>query len=308
MLASQLHVVTARSNPLRWQVPDAIYREWAEHILESGASLTVVECQYGDRPFVCHVPGVNHVGVRANTLVWEKERCLNIGIGNLPQDWQYVAWIDSDIFFRQKHWARETVEALQLFDVIQPWSDCYDLGPNGEHMQLHRSFCRMWMDGETIKQGPNAHRSPYRFAHPGYAWAATRRALTATGGLLDTAALGSADHHMALGLIGRVSESYPGNISHDYKRHCLRWQSRAMSTINGNIGALHGTIEHKFHGSKRDRAYESRWDILTRNDFQPDEDLIRNTWGAWELAGNKPKMRREIERYFRQRNEDANVV
>ena len=79
-----------------------------------------------------------------------------------------------------------------------------------------------------------------------------------------------------------------------------------MAHINGNIGALPGSIEHGFHGSKRDRAYESRWDILIRNGFDPDNDLIRNTWQAWELAGNKPQLRRDIERYFRSRDEDAN--
>ncbi|MCE0742841.1 hypothetical protein LWC05_02900 [Acetobacter sicerae] len=302
MQARNLHVVTTRANPLRWSVPDRIYRTWAEHIMASGAHLTVVECQYGDRPFVCDVPGVTHVGVRANSLVWTKERCLNIGISRLPQDWRYVAWIDSDIFFRRKDWAQETVEALQLFDVVQPWSDCYDLGPNGEHMQLHRSFCRMWMDGERIRQG-----GAYRFAHPGYAWAATRRALEAVGGLLDIGALGSGDHHMALGLIGRAQESYPGNISDSYKRHVLRWQKRAMAAINGHIGALDGSIEHHFHGSKTNRAYQSRWEILTRNAFDPDEDLKRNIWETWELAGNKPQLKREMDRYFRARNEDANI-
>ena len=192
--------------------------------------------------------------------------------------------------------------------MIQPWTTCYDLGPHGEHMQLHRSFGRIWMDGEPIMQGGAAHRSPYRFAHPGYAWAATRRALTAVGGLVDTAILGSADHHMALALIGRVSESYPGNITEGYKRPLLRWQHRASQHIGGNIGALTGTIEHSFHGSKQDRAYQSRWDILTRNKFDPETDLMRNTWQAWELTGNKPAMRRDIERYFRARNEDANVA
>ncbi|NHO31989.1 hypothetical protein [Acetobacter fallax] len=307
MKAEQLHVITVRANPLRWTVPDRIYHDWAAHILASGAALTVVECQYGDRPFTCQIPGINHVGVRARTLTWVKERCLNIGLASLPQDWKYVAWIDSDIFFRRPDWASETVEALQHFDVIQPWSDCYDLGPNGEHMFLHRSFCRLWMDNEPIMQGPRAHRSPYRFAHPGYAWAATRGALDRLGGLIDTAILGSADHHMALALIDRVRESYPGTVTEGYKRPLLRWQERARHHIAGNIGALSGTIEHRFHGSKRDRAYQSRWDILTRNHFDPETDLIRNIWAVWDLAGNKPRLRREIERYFRTRNEDANV-
>ena len=303
MRPDKLHVVTMRANPLRWRVPDEIYRRWAQHMLGSGVSLTVVECQFGERPFDCEIPGVNHIGVRTNSPVWQKERCINIGIASLPQDWQYVAWIDSDIFFRRPDWAAETVHALQIYDVVQPWSDCYDLGPNDEHMQLHRSFCRMWMDGEPIRQ-----LGPYKFSHPGYAWAATRRAIDGVGGLLDIGALGSGDHHMALGLIGRAQESYPGNISHDYKRHVLRWQKRALSHINGNIGAIDGTIEHMFHGSKTNRKYQGRWDILTKNHFSPDDDLKRNIWGAWELEGNKPNLRRDMMRYFRQRNEDANTI
>jgi len=212
------------------------------------------------------------------------------------------------VFFRQADWASETVQALQLFDVVQPWSTCYDLGPEGEHMQVHRSFCRMWQDGEPIVQNAKAHKAPYRFAHPGYAWAATRQALTGVGGLLDIAALGSGDHHMALGLIGRAEESYPAKISDAYKRHVLKWQERALRQIDGNIGALGGTIEHCFHGSKRERAYESRWDILVRNRFDPDAYIVRNTWQAWDLAPGKPKLRRDIERYFRDRNEDSNVA
>lgn len=302
-----LHVITARANPLRFKTPDRIFHKWAQHMLDSGVHLTVVECQYGERPFTCDIPGVNHIRTRANSLVWEKERLLNIGIASLPDDWRNVAWIDSDVFFRRPDWAQETEEALQLFDVVQPWTNCYDLGPNDEHMQLHTSFCSLWMEGQPIMQGPQAHRSPYKFAHPGYAWAATRQALTAVGGLIDTAALGSGDHHMALALIGRANESYPTAISDGYKRHILRWQDRAARSINGNIGAIAGSIEHHFHGAKSNRAYESRWDILVRNQFDPDTDLIRNPWQVWELAGNKPRLCRDIERYFRQRNEDANV-
>lgn len=293
---------------MRFNAPDRIFQEWAQHMLDSGVHLTVVECQYGERPFACDIPGVNHIRTRANSLVWEKERLLNIGIASLPDDWQNVAWIDSDVFFRRPDWARETEESLHLYDVIQPWTNCYDLGPNDEHMQLHTSFCSLWLDGQPIKQGPEAHRSPYTFAHPGYAWAATRQAITAVGGLIDIAALGSGDHHMALGLIGRADESYPKAISDGYKRPILQWQERAMRAINGNIGAISGTIEHHFHGSKANRAYESRWDILVRNHFDPDTDLIRNPWQVWELAGNKPDLRRGIDRYFRRRNEDANTL
>jgi hypothetical protein len=303
---TQLHVVTAIANPIRWNSRICLYRQFEQHMLDSGVALTVVECAYGDRPFdLSGNPHINHVPVRAKTLIWNKENLLNIGLTRLPQDWRHVAWIDADVTFRKAGWASETVHALQQYDAVQPWSDCYDLGPHDDHLAVHRSFCRLVHDGRPIVP---SGASGYEFAHPGYAWAATRRALTLLGGLIETAALGAGDHHMALALIGRVHESVPGGITAGYLRPLLRWQDRATSHIAQNIGYVPGTIEHCWHGSKNKRAYVDRWGILTRNSFDPDTDLVRNTWGVLELAVNKPELRREIDRYFRARDEDSNTI
>lgn len=301
-----LHVVTAIANPIRWQNRIRLFRRFAEHMLDSGAKLTVVECAYGDRAFeLADTPHVAHVPVRAKTLLWNKENLLNLGFARLPDDWQYAAWIDADITFRQPAWASETVHALQQYDVVQPWSDCYDLGPNDEHLEAHRSFCRMVHENRPIVP---SGRYGYAFAHPGYAWAATRRALTLLGGLVETAALGAGDHHMALALIGRVRESVPGGMQPGYLRPLLNWQARAAQHVAQNVSYVPGTIEHGWHGAKAKRAYVDRWTVLTRNRFDPDTDLMRNTWGVFELAGNKPRLRHEIDRYFRSRSEDANTI
>ncbi|MBV9758442.1 MAG: hypothetical protein JO047_15450, partial [Alphaproteobacteria bacterium] len=205
MRADLLHVVTCIANPIRWASRIALFQRFAAHVLAAGAHLTVVECAYGDRPFACDaVAGAAHIGVRARTMLWVKENLLNIGIARLPQDWKYVAWIDADITFRHPDWAAETVHALQLYDIVQPWSDCYDLGPDDDHLDAHRSFCRLWHEGKPILP---AGRTGYCFAHPGYAWAARRQTLDWLGGLIETAILGAADHHMALALIGRAHES-----------------------------------------------------------------------------------------------------
>jgi len=303
MQAHALHVVTAVANPLRWQSRMRLFRDFERHMLESGVQLTIVECAYGDRPHeIVPAAGVRHLPVRARTMVWTKENLLNIGIASLPADWKYVAWIDADIAFRRPDWAAETVHALQLHPVVQPWSDCYDLGPNGEHMAVHRSFCRIWQDGGAVGTGYGT------FAHPGYAWAATRQALDWVGGLVETAALGAADPHMALALVGQVERSLPAGITNGYRRPLLRWQARAQQHIAGNVAALSGTIEHTWHGAKSRRRYIERWDVLTRNAFDPDEDLKRNVWGVLELAGNKPALRRDMEAYFRQRDEDSNAM
>ncbi len=306
MKASLLHVVAVISNPIRWQSRIRLYREFEQHMLDSGVRLTTVECSYGDRPYeLADNPHVNHVPVRSWSVVWNKESLINAGLSRLPLDWKYAAWIDADIMFRKPGWAAETVHALQQYDIVQPWSHCYDLGPDDSHLQTHHSFCKLFKDGRPIRA---AGQPSYEFAHPGYAWAATRTALEKVGGLMEIAALGAGDHHMALALIGRAEESLPGGIHPNYRRAVLRWQDRAAHHVCENIGYVPGTIEHRWHGSKERRAYVSRWDILLRHGFNPDEDLKRNTSGILELSGNKPAFARDIDAYMRSRNEDANSL
>jgi hypothetical protein len=81
-----------------------------------------------------------------------------------------------------------------------------------------------------------------------------------------------------------------------------------MQHIAGNISYVAGSIEHMWHGAKAKRDYVGRWDILARNAFDPATDLKRNTWGVLELAGNKPDLRRDLDGYFRARDEDSNTL
>ena len=302
-----LDVITVISNPRKWKSRIALYKKFEQHMLESpNVRLTVVECAIGERDFEIELhPGINNIRVRAKSQIWNKENLINIGISRLTPDWNYVAWIDADVTFRDKNWAVKTLDALQIYDIVQPWDTCYDLGPNGEHLELHRSFCKLFHDGKPI--GAKA-KGPYTFAHPGYAWAATRRAIDLLGGIFEQAYLGAGDHHMALSFVGQADYSVPGGVHPNYKANVMAWQKLAMQHINGNIGYVPGTIEHGWHGAKAKRAYIDRWTILTKHNFDPVTDVKKNWHGVVELIGNKPLLRRDIDKYFSQRCEDANSV
>ena len=302
MRADLLHVVVPFFNPRRYQSHMLNGARFLRHMLDSGVQVHVAECTYGDAPAVyAGIPGITHHHFQAKTVCWEKEALINAAIARLPRSWKYVAWVDGDIEFQNRAWAEQTVYALQHYDFVQPWEHCYDLGAHGEHLELHHSFGRQW-----IKDPASCGRlAGYgTFAHPGYAWAATRSALEATGGLIETAVLGAADHHMALAMIGKADISLPGDISEGYRRPIMDWQARAQRHLVGNVGYVGGTIHHAYHGTKAGRAYVSRWDILKKHAFDPTTDLKRNTSGILELTGNKPELRRDVMAYFASRAED----
>jgi hypothetical protein len=308
---SQLHVFTARSNPLHWTATHRNWLRFAGSMLDAGVTLTVIECAFGEEDHQCMMDGVRHIGVRAKTRVWNKENLLNIGVHRTPEA-RYVAWIDSDVIFRRPDWPMATLQALQHYDVIQPWSDAYDLGPHDEHIAHHRSFCRQYFHRQPMvaTHRPYWHGDGGRhvYPHSGYAWAMTRQAFDWLGGLFELGGMGSGDHHMSLALIGEADSSVPKGVSEAYHREVKRWEGRAVRHINYNIGYVRGTLEHMFHGRKPDRGYQSRWQMFVKNGFDPLEDLKRNSHGVLEFAANKPELRHDFDLYLQSRNEDINSL
>jgi hypothetical protein len=311
-----LHVVACVANPLRWASRDALARRAiASWLRAESVSITLVEAAYGSRGFAfADLAGgrVTHVGVRATTLAWSKECLLNIGVSRLPASAEKIATLDADVTFRRAHWSDETRAALDLYPVVQPWDTAYDLGPHDEHIQTHRSFASVWHAGKpVVASGPGFWKfsgGGYDYPHPGYAWAWRRQALDRIGGLFDLGGMGSGDHHMALGMVGRPEASLPSGVTASYRNAVTSWAARAAAEINGKLGFVHGTIEHPFHGRKSDRGYESRWAMFLGHGFDPHVDLKRNTYGVLEFAGNKPDLERAFDRYLRAREEDVNTL
>jgi hypothetical protein len=311
-----LHVVACVANPIRWQSRVALARlAIADWLAEPEVLVTLVECAYGSRGFdLADLASarVAHVPVRATTLCWNKENLINLGLARLPESAEKIATLDADVTFRRPGWAREALRALDLYPVIQPWDTAYDLGPHDEHVQTFKSFASAWHAGRPVVPGGEKFWTmdggPYDYPHPGYAWAWTRRALDRIGALFELAGMGSGDHHMALGLIGRADASLPGGASLGYRAAVMAWGARASAEINGKLGFVHGTIEHPFHGRKADRGYLSRWAMFLDHGFDPAVDLKRNTFGVLEFSGGKPDLERAFDRYLRSREEDVNTL
>ncbi len=297
-----LHVVTMISNPVRYASRYALYREFRARLEAAGVRLMTAEIAFGDRPFAITAPG-DPWAVQLRTIdeLWHKENAINIAISRLPSDWKYVAWIDADVSFVRPDWAEETVHRLQHHHVVQMFDHAIDLGPEMQTVQTHSSFV-----GNYLRGAPRGRR--YEHWHPGYAWAATREAIDMMGGLLDWAILGAADHHMAVCMIGGLGEDYctpTSRLSPRYVRKLQVWQERSVASLKRDIGVVPGTLLHYWHGKKKDRRYGDRWQILTRNSYDPDAHLRRDWQGLWQLADDAWKLRDDIRGYFRARNEDS---
>ena len=304
---SRLHVISVISNPIRYESRTRLFREFLERQKAAGVTQWVVEATFGERaPSIVDPDDPHHIRVRCDHEIWIKENLINIGAQRLPADARYVAWVDGDITFERSDWAAETLEYLQHYDVVQPFSQAVDLGPQGEVLSVHNGFAYCHRQGDRL--GPNnvpgghVYGGPYW--HSGYAWAWRMDAWNTVGGMIDRAILGAGDHHMACALIGKVEISVPGNIHPHYRAMCDAWQARASSWINGNIGYLPGSIRHHYHGRKEDRKYQSRWDVLTAAQFDPFRDIAHDRHGVLQWTTDKRGLIDGCRQYFRDRRED----
>ena len=297
----QLWVVTAIFNPWRYKSRIDLYRKFEKYVADAGANLVTVELAFGERPFeVTEAGDPLDIQLRTHTELWHKEKMLNLGIQSLPPDWKYVAWIDADVIFARPDWAKETVHLLQHYPVIQMFSQAIDATYKFELLKTHTGIIYAWQEGLM-----DFKNNRYDHFHPGFAWAARRDALDNLGQLFDTAILGSADRHMALSFIECVERSYPKGISKGYYEQLQLWQERSKKYIKRNVGYMPGMLVHAFHGSKVNRAYNSRWRILVDYKYDPEFDLKLDTQGLYQFTDRCPDLHYAIRKYFSARDEDG---
>jgi hypothetical protein len=294
---SKLYVIAVISNPARFQTRYKLFNEFCQRMRkEDNIVLVTLELQQGLRPFITDAA----IKLRTNYEIWYKENLINIAVQHLPTHWKYMAWIDADVEFQNKNWVLDTIDQLQTYKIVQLFSHAIDLGIKKETLHVHTGFAYQYVNGETWKEARYGN-----FWHPGYAWAITKEAYNDIGGLMEFPILGSADNHMSLSFIGMVSKSLNSQLHENYKMLAHIFQERCERHIKRNIGFVHGTILHHFHGNKVDRKYQDRWKILIENKFDPLRDLKKDCNNLWQLEDTKIKLRDDIIMYFRQRNEDS---
>jgi hypothetical protein len=304
-IEDKLHVVIVISNPCLYARRYILIREFINRfeIEESNVLLYVVEMVYKNQRFlITDEKNPRHLRLHTTEVLWHKENMINLGIEKLlPKNWKAVAWIDSDLEFENTTWATDTLKILNgSRDIIQIFSHCVDMDIDNNTMSIFSSF------GYQYTKKRPYFKNTMNYWHPGYAWACTRRAYEKMGGLYERSILGSADNIMALSLIGKGLQSINDNSTEDYKNSVLEYQNKVK---NFRLGYVPGVIRHYFHGSKKNRKYMERWQILLKYNFSPSSHLIRDKNGVLIPTENCPKeILNDIFTYFAERNEDEFVL
>ncbi len=297
--AEALHVALVYANPRRWETRRRLFLDCRRH-LESFPEVAVHVCElaYGDRPF--EVTAAGDLQLRTHDELWHKENLINLCVRGFPAGWRYGATLDGDFQMTQIGWAEEAIQQLQHHPFVQLYSNLIYLSASHRPHRMMSSFAWNWLNRPDICRADGD--SP---GAVGGAWAFTREAFDAVGGMLDCCICGSGDWHMAFGLIGRSSGNRELKSAHpNYGAAIRAWQSRAQS-LRQDIGCIDHLALHHWHGTLQNRGYGSRVSILMDNAFDPLTDIAYDSQGVLRLASSKPQLRDNLRAYFRSRNEDS---
>jgi len=300
-IEDKLHVIAVISNPCLFAKRYILMKEFINRfeLEESNLILYIVELAYGDQKFlITNAKNPRHLQLRTECPLWHKENMINLAVKNLlPASYKAFAWIDADIEFENLTWTTDTLKILNgSRDIVQLFSHAVDMDKNECSMAVFNSAGYQYTKGL-----PFSSKTPNLW-HPGFAWAITRKAYEKIGGLYEKAILGSGDNIMMLSIIGKGIKSVNTKSSEEYVKSILEYEKK-IKTLR--FGYVPGVIRHHFHGSKINRKYHERWEILLKYGYNPELHITTDNNGIIIPTDKFPEeLKTDIMNYFKERNED----
>lgn len=308
--AANLWVITAYYNPIGYQTRRKNYEIFSQIMRQSGIPLLTVECAFGDQKF--DLPESNDViHIRSDSMIWQKERLLNLAISWLPLSCKYVAWLDCDLIFTNLNWAQETIVLLENHPLLQVFETCNRL--DQDNLQTETGdICQSF--GKIIQDNRSALNTGHFIdhGHTGYGWA-VRKNILDKHGLYECAIAGSADHYMAHAALGDLeSECVKRMMLYNPRliSHFQEWGQLFYKSVQKKVGVVSGEVLHLWHGDMENRKYYLRHLELAEHGFNPYTDLIAVPGKPLQLKSDptKPGLKKWFQSYFASRQEDGQLM
>lgn len=306
-----LWAVTSYFNPAGFRTRLENYQTFRAHL---EVPLLTVEASFDGRFVLAAEDAEILIQRAASSVLWQKERLLNIAIAHLPDACETVCWLDSDLIFAARDWPARTRRALEDHALVQLYSQRVNLrrgclpcrvGP-GDVESTVGAVAEKVASGRASPDDLQDANAPVSGASTaGLAWAA-RRELLDRNGLYDACILGTGDRAILCAALGNPAYgSRAVRMTNAHARHYQRWATSFFASAGGRIGCVDGQIFHLWHGDLRERRYSERQTLLARHAFDPATDIAIDGEGCWRWSTAKPALHSEVRDYFASRREDG---
>ncbi|MFA5856461.1 MAG: hypothetical protein WC867_03820 [Candidatus Pacearchaeota archaeon] len=314
-LAGDFYGITTFFNPARYSNKLKNFRKFRKSTKKQGLKLIVVEAVFGNQKFQLKKDDAEIIiQLKATSILWQKERMINIGLSYIPNTCDKIAWLDCDILFMNDNWIKETSKLLEFYPIVQPFSESIRLKKNQKKFNFVSTPYAHRIDNDLLK----IHSTGYRinefgpeimnfdmnfYGHCGYAWAARKNAIL--NGLFDRSISPNSDLFMtSIFALNKMNDDSKRFISEKSKIHLLKWQEGIPNIIKGSIGFTSGTVLHLWHGDQNKRGFMNYKNILDKYNFDPEKDIRIGKNNLFEWSSDKKVLHKEIYEFFIKRDED----
>jgi len=304
--------ITTFFNPSHFKVKYTNYLKFRKSSKTQGLQLIAVELSYNNDFELQETDAdvlIKIKGDKAKSIMWQKERLLNIALKNLPKNCKKVCWIDADIIFENSNWVYESSRLLDNYRMIHPYSKSYRLEKDqdpktvSDNEKKKNTFQSIVFD-YTMNGSYNSTKQT------GYVWAIRRKIIDELG-FYDKSIIGGGDRIIARGAFFKHvnHDKYrKNNLEFPYTQKHLKdiesYMAKFLKLVDRRVFFTKGLIHHMWHGDYLKRQYGDRHLILKRNKFDPEKDIKIGKSGCWEWKTDKTKMIASVSHYFKSRQED----
>jgi hypothetical protein len=203
-----------------------------------------------------------HIKYNIPQAIWVKENLINLAVKNhLPKDWNYMSWMDGDIYFFEKEWVNNSIELLKKYDIIQMFDFSLNQvrSDNKSVVTFDVGYINAFINSE------NLFINDFSLKHAGYGWAINKQFYEKIGGLWELNIIGSADT-----IIARSTTQHLNNdeifleeklniiYSQKYGEELCEYYKKFK---NCNFSFLKSKIYHFYHSHLSRRLYVERHEI-----------------------------------------------
>lgn len=280
------------------------FAKFREKLGRDGVNLAVIEIAGEDVEFSLSKSDADLLmQVKTRSVLWHKERGLNLLAEMLPPECKFVAWIDCDAMLGDD-WPEMGIEKLtsEKLHFVQLFNEVRYLSPEGSVTRINPSY------GTVKKRGKEGYLEPTMSGSPGFAWLA-RRGFFRGCGLWDKAIVGGGDLPFADAAFGveiRRHMICNGQKWSPYYYSFLSWKEKLIHTmgVDGAKDVTAGVLDlpsyHIWHDERKFRLYVARHSLLHGNSYDPLKDLqVEEGTGLYEIVN--PKLRKDVYTYFQMR-------
>lgn len=288
--------VTCHFNPQRSRSRIRCYETFVRQFPKIGLDLFTAEGSVDGR---WEIPGAWRYEIESEMFC--KENLLNLAIARLPDQYDRVLWIDSDVLMLDSDYADKLSESLDRHTVVQAFAKLKYLRVDGTSETTWRSSL-MLMNSQHNTHIADA--TNWKSCYPGLAWATTRELLTACGGIYDRVITGGGDNAWAIGVIGDFPKHLADRWSDELGADIKRWGAKLMPLVK-SVGHVETNGVHLYHGKLTSRMYAARNEIFREVNFDPQRHLEYGPGGTlrWSAAA-PPRLVQFVRDYIHGRKED----